>query len=42
MRVRVGYFTNIDEALKSSQELEKIHQIENRIIKVDYEKENKI
>ncbi|MDK2818841.1 MAG: septal ring lytic transglycosylase RlpA family protein [Spirochaetota bacterium] len=42
MRVRVGYFTNIDEALKSSQELEKIHQIENRIIKVDYEKENNI
>ena len=37
MRVRVGYFTTIDEAIPVSQQLEQIHHIENRIIKVDYE-----
>ena len=37
MRVRVGYFTTIDEAIPVSQQLEQIHKIENRIIKVDYE-----
>jgi len=39
MRVRVGYFTTIDEAIPISQELEQLHQIENRIIKIDYEDE---
>ena len=39
MRVRVGYFTTIDEAIPISQELEQIHKIENRIIKIDYEDE---
>ena len=37
MRVRVGYFTTIDEAIPVSQQLEQIHKIENRIIKIDYE-----
>jgi len=37
IRVRVGYFSDIDEAIQSSHKLEAEHSIKNRIIKVDYD-----
>ncbi len=40
MRVRIGYFKTIEEAIQMSQKLEIANKLENRIIKVEYE-ENK-
>ncbi|MGL4676337.1 MAG: septal ring lytic transglycosylase RlpA family protein [Brevinema sp.] len=37
MRVRVGYFRTVDDAIQTSIRLKEAHGIDNRIIQVDYE-----
>ncbi|MGL5955168.1 MAG: septal ring lytic transglycosylase RlpA family protein [Brevinema sp.] len=37
MRVRVGYFRTLDDAMQISVRLKEIHGIDNRIIQIDYE-----
>lgn len=39
MRVRVGYFKTLDEALQVSLQLKENYNLENRIIQVDYEED---